>query len=81
MCPGFVSRPGLAASQQALRRLLHNWKEAGDGTGETLRIDVYRLSGSRGSEALRPWRKFGRQQLVVEQEPSPVRGFEGIVVV
>ena len=81
MCPGFASRPGLAASQQALKRLLHNWSEAGDGTGETIRIDVYRVSGSRGSEVLHPRRKFGRQQLVVEQESSPVRGFEGIVVV
>ena len=56
--------------------------QQGDGTtGETLRIGVHRVSGSRGGEVLHPRRKFGRQQLVVEQEPSRVRGFEGIVVV
>ena len=67
--------------QQALSRLLHNWNVAGDGTGETLWIGVYRASGSRGGEVLHPRCTFGRQQLVVEQEPSRVRGFEGIVVV
>ena len=67
--------------QQALSRLLHNWNVAGNGTGETLRIGVCRVSGSRGGEVLHPRRTFGRQQLVVGQEPSRVRGFEGMVVV
>ena len=47
-----------------------HWNEASDGTGETLRGDVFRASGCCEIG------KLGRRQPVLEQEPSPVRGFE-----